>query len=554
MNNNNATFRIQSFSLTDKGRRPNNEDFVALFEPSDTQERKASGCIYIVADGVGGAEIGERASKYAAEKVVYEYLKHPEVEPSKRLKQIMSQVNRDIFNYADGKDIRMATTMSVAVVFDNSLIAANVGDSRVYLIRGKDVRQVTRDHSLVGELVRGGSMTEAEAMKSKMKNRITRSIGGNEDVRVDVFDPIPLQPDDRIVLCTDGLTRYAMKKDFLQMAVTGTAKKITTDLVAFAKKKGHGGADNISVITVIYEPSTNLETMAQHPSRPIKPEPWEVMQTDLGLKSKKTSDFKSWAFWSLLILGAFAVLAMMIIYLLGYFPSPVLTPTNTATVTSTVIVEPTVTFTQDTPTIQITQDNQLPTSLPPVLGKINSQSASVDVYDHPSMDTSFAKYLTVLLPGNDVVLTGMYFSGSRGWYLVGFSTATGGEQFGWVLADKVEVTQGDIVNLPTLDYSGVVITPSPVPSFTSAPSPVPLPTATPEPVVNCVYTITSGDLLENIASRFGLGGDNYPQIICADASTDNCDLSNTLNIQPGWRIIIPGVNSSICTQNGGQPQ
>lgn len=543
MNNNNATFRIQSFSLTDKGRRPNNEDFVALFEPSDTQERKASGCIYIVADGVGGAEIGERASKYAAEKVVYEYLKHPEIEPGKRLKQIMSQVNRDIFNYADGKDIRMATTMSVAVVFNNSLIAANVGDSRVYLIRDKDIRQVTRDHSLVGELVRGGSMTEAEAMKSKMKNRITRSIGGNEDVRVDVFDPIPLQPDDRIILCTDGLTRYAMKKDFLQMALTGTAKQITTDLVAFAKKKGHGGADNITVITVIYEPSTNLETMAQHLSRPIKPEPWEVMQTDLGLKSKKTLDFKSWAFWSLLILGAFAVLAMMIIYILGYFPSPVSTPINTATVPSTtVIVEPA--FTQGTPTMQITQDNQPPTSLPPVLGKINSQSASADVYDHPSMDTNYAKLLAVILPEDDIVLTGVYYTGSRGWYLIGFSTATSGEQFGWVLADEVEVTQGDIVTLPTLDYNGDVITPSPVP----------LSTATPEPVMSCVYTITSGDLLENIASRFGIGGDNYLQITCADSSADKCDLSNPLNIQPGWRIIISGVNGGICTQNGGQPQ
>lgn len=553
MNNNNATFRVQSFSLTDKGRRPNNEDFVASFEPFDLQEREKSGCIYIVADGVGGAEIGERASKYAAEKVVYEYLKHPEIEPGKRLKQVMAQANRDIFDYADGKGIRMATTMSVAVVFGNSLIAANVGDSRVYLIRGKDVRQVTRDHSLVGELVRDGSMTEAEAMKSKMKNRITRSIGGNEDVRVDVFDPIPLQPDDKIILCTDGLTRYAVKKDFLQMTAIGSAEQIATDLVAFAKKKGHGGADNISVITVIYEPSSNLETIVQHP-RPINPEQWEIMRTDLGLESKNSSNLTMWATWSLFIFGAFAVLAMMIIYLLRFFPSTAPMPTNTAIIVPTAVAEPTATIPLDTPTIQIIQDNQPPTSLPPVLGKINSQSSSVDLYDHPSMDLRFAKLLTVLQPGNDVALIATCLSGDRGWYKIEFSNTTGEKQFGWVLVDKIEVTQGDVKTLPLLDYYGVTVTPSPIVSFTLTPIPTPSFALTLEPVVNCIYTIAhNDDLLVNIANRFGIGGENYQQIFCAEASS-GCDLSDTHVIQLGWNVIIPGVKESICTQNSGKPQ
>ncbi|MBI5953348.1 MAG: serine/threonine-protein phosphatase [Chloroflexi bacterium] len=555
MNNNNATFRVQSFSLTDKGRRSNNEDFVALFEPSDTQERKASGCIYVVADGVGGAEIGERASKYAAEKVVYEYLNHPEIEPGKRLKQVMAQANRDIFDYADDKDIRMATTMSVAVVFDNSLIVANVGDSRVYLIRGKDVRQVTRDHSLVGELVRGGSMTEAEAMKSKMKNRITRSIGGNEDVRVDVFDPIPLQPDDKIILCTDGLTRYAMKKDFLQLAVTDSAKKITTDLVAFAKKKGHGGADNISVITVIYEPSTDLETVARHSPRPINPEQWEIMQTDLGFNSKKSLRLKTWAFTSLFILGGFAVLIMMINYLLPPQVPAVSTSKNTAIPANyTATNEVPITLPQDTPTA--TQDNLLPASISStVIGKVTSESDSVNVTTNPSMDNIESSPLVEKLEsGRKFTLIGK-FTEDRTWYRIEIANADGEKHFGWVPVDKVEVVQGDATTLPALDYSGVAITPSPIPSFTFTPSPEPssTPTPTSEPVVSCAYTIESSDNLSGIADKFGIGGNNYKIIVCASNSS-GCDLTIPSNILPGWSVIIPGVKESVCTQNGGQPQ
>ena len=268
MNNNNATNQVQAHAQTDKGRRPNNEDFVTFFEPTDPQERKNSGCIYIVADGVGGASVGERASQYAAEKVLYEYLQHPKIEPGKRLKQIITHVNRDIFDYAENRGMRMATTMTVAVVLGNSLYAANVGDSRAYLIRGNEVRQITHDHNMVGELVRDGVMTEAEALRSKAKNRLTRSLGGEDEVHVDTFGPIPLQPDDKIMLCSDGLTRYALKEDIANLTASGSPKQITERLVNFAKERGRGGADNISVITVAYEPSAALAATIQRP-RPL---------------------------------------------------------------------------------------------------------------------------------------------------------------------------------------------------------------------------------------------------------------------------------------------
>jgi protein phosphatase len=248
-------FQVQSFSLSDKGHRPNNEDFVAFFEPSDPQEREVSGCIYIVADGVGGASIGERASKYACEKVLYEYFQHPEIEPGERLKLVIAQVNREIFDYAENNGIRMATTIAVAVVLKNILIVANVGDSRVYLIHGNQVQQITLDHSIVGEIVHQGMMSEIEAQMSRLKNRLTRSVGGSKEVQVDVFNSIQLQSDDKILLCTDGLTRYALKEDLMRMTKGETSKEITIRMVDFANQRG--GADNISVVLVLYHDRTN---------------------------------------------------------------------------------------------------------------------------------------------------------------------------------------------------------------------------------------------------------------------------------------------------------
>lgn len=276
--------KTYSAAKTDQGRRSNNEDYFTFFEPTDPKEQKASGCIYIVADGVGGAEIGERASKFAAEKVLYVYLQHPEVEIKKRLKQIISQVNRDIFWYADQKGIRMATTLTVAVIVDNFLIVANVGDSRAYLIRGGKAQQVTDDHNIVGELIRDGAITEAESLKSKAKNRLTRSIGGNEDVRVDVFDPITLQPGDKILLCSDGLTRYALKEDIGNITSTGSPQKIVTAAIDFAKKRGHGGADNISVIFISIHAKDEIVNWIEEESPIRKP----AAPEDLKLEVEKT--------------------------------------------------------------------------------------------------------------------------------------------------------------------------------------------------------------------------------------------------------------------------
>jgi protein phosphatase len=259
MNKNDSSFIIQSFSLSDLGRRKNNEDFAAFFEPSDQAELQKSGCLYIVADGVGGAAKGERASQFAAQKLLYEYYQpeNTDLEPLERLRLIMENANAEIYSHASENHTRMATTMVVAVVRDNFLFVANVGDSRAYLIRDGMARQINRDHSIVGEMVEHGEMTEEEAMASKIKNRLTRSLGGDPEVTVDVYPPIPLKVGDKVLLCSDGLTRYATIQDVVRMTAQGKPEEIAKRLVYFANQKG--GADNISVITLSCQLAGSLE-------------------------------------------------------------------------------------------------------------------------------------------------------------------------------------------------------------------------------------------------------------------------------------------------------
>jgi serine/threonine protein phosphatase PrpC len=244
------SFELEAHSHTNPGKkRSNNEDSAAYFQPDNLRDLEGSGSLYIVADGVGGEALGERASQYAVQKLLYEYYQHPELPPVDRLRQAIRQASTDIFNYASSAAHvnRMATTLVAAVVLNDKLIVANVGDSRAYLIRGAEVIQVSHDHNLVGELVRNGSLTEEEALSAKVRNRLTRSVGGEPDTTVDFFERT-LLPGDKILLCSDGLTRYALRSDISTLTREGSPEVIANRLVDFANQ--HGGADNISVVVV----------------------------------------------------------------------------------------------------------------------------------------------------------------------------------------------------------------------------------------------------------------------------------------------------------------
>lgn len=297
---------IQSASLSDRGRRANNEDFAAFFEPEDFEELKERGCLYIVADGVGGAAQGERASQFAAQKVLYEYYQPSSLQPPEHLRDIMERVNGDIHAYALDNHTRMATTMVAAIVREGMLHVANVGDSRAYLIRGGIVTQINRDHSIVGEMMAHGEMTEAEAMASKIKNRLTRSIGGEPEVTVDIYPPIPLKNGDKILLCSDGLTRYALREDIAKMTAQGANEEIAQRLVHFANESG--GADNTSVVFASYQ-SIGESAPTIHIARP-QPVDLDILVTQPGESIKKPTG-KRQRSASIMVIGILSLISIV---------------------------------------------------------------------------------------------------------------------------------------------------------------------------------------------------------------------------------------------------
>jgi PPM family protein phosphatase len=380
--------RVESFPKSDIGRkRKNNEDSFAFYEPTELLELQENGCLYIIADGVGGAARGERVSEYATKKVLYEYYQRPKLDPGDRLRQIMNQVNDEIYSFAERNATRMATTMVAAVIRGNLLTVANVGDSRAYLIRGGEALQLTKDHSIVGELVRNGNMTEEEAQHSKVKNRLSRSLGGESQVHVDLFREQLLQPGDKVLLCTDGLTRYALRADIVRLTSQGTCKEIANALVNFALQRG--GGDNISVIMITYEPS-GVQTPGLLEAQTLRrPASWEDMLTEQKPITRQPrrrrvaipKKYLTYLFFVPSILLAIAIVAISLHYLLPA-GSPAATGTATPAGTPTSVETPSHQVaagsgvSPDSPTIAAFTPSETP--LPtPTTNEFSTQTATV---------------------------------------------------------------------------------------------------------------------------------------------------------------------------------
>lgn len=234
---------------TDQGmRRDNNED--ALFVLPEQQ-------LYIVADGVGGHNSGELASRlavgYIAEYVSVKPIRS--VTEDNRLREYftdcLSCANRLIYERArsNPENAGMATTAVIAYLNDrNKAYIVNVGDSRAYLIRDKRIFQVTEDHTYVNQLLRAGSITKEEAENHPKRNMITRAVGGDKFVLPDFFQ-FETYPGDMILLCTDGLFGELSDQEICEMALgRRSMHELAADLVSEANKRG--GKDNISVICI----------------------------------------------------------------------------------------------------------------------------------------------------------------------------------------------------------------------------------------------------------------------------------------------------------------
>jgi protein phosphatase len=235
---------MKTFSKTDVGMvRDVNQDYVFV---SDTPIGSLPNLL-IVADGMGGHKAGEYASRFATEVVKEEIVQSREESPEAMLTQAIITANHKLREEAE-QDQRlhgMGTTLVVATIIEKTLYFANVGDSRLYLINN-GIKQLSKDHSLVQEMVRLGGINQEEAKHHPDKNIITRAVGGREKVEVDFFE-YRLKIGDTILMCTDGLSNMVEDEEILGIVRRSRdVVEAVEQLIESAKE--HGGSDNIGVI------------------------------------------------------------------------------------------------------------------------------------------------------------------------------------------------------------------------------------------------------------------------------------------------------------------
>lgn len=244
---------IVSSLRTDIGRvHDHNEDFITCWEPKTVEDEQRHGWLYIVADGVGGAEAGEIASQFASEKVLATYLAgDTAAERGERLRQAMLLANTELRQMVanEPENRRMATTMVTAVLGQDRVSIANVGDSRAYHWRAGTIQQITKDHSLVAKLVEEGAISESEAENHPYGNIILYSIGSDKNPRIDLFD-MPLALGDMVILCSDGLTKHVSDAEIGDLIARYEPNVATDTLIQLANERG--GRDNISVAVLRY--------------------------------------------------------------------------------------------------------------------------------------------------------------------------------------------------------------------------------------------------------------------------------------------------------------
>ncbi len=237
---------MKTFSITDIGQhREMNQDFVYSSEKPVGNLPN----LFIVADGMGGHNAGDYASKYTVETMVDVITKSDLTEPIALLEEAIQTANIKLMERArENETMRgMGTTVVALAIYDTRLYIANVGDSRLYVVN-QNIQQITKDHSLVEEMVRMGEMDKETAKEHPDKNIITRAIGAIADVSIDFFE-VEIEEDDQILMCSDGLTNMIHDNEIRRIIISQRdIVEKAEQLVAAANK--HGGKDNISVIVV----------------------------------------------------------------------------------------------------------------------------------------------------------------------------------------------------------------------------------------------------------------------------------------------------------------
>lgn len=238
---------MRSCCVTDVGqKRTMNQDFVyASEEPVGNLPN-----LFVVADGMGGHKAGDFASRYTVEVILKSVRTNRERNPIKIIRMAIETANARVLEKAESDEnlAGMGTTVVVATVINHYIYVANVGDSRLYLIRDK-IQQITKDHSLVEEMVRIGEINREQARNHPDKNIITRAVGVRNRVSIDFFD-MKLEKEDIILMCSDGLSNMIEDEEIEKIIREGREDlpEIALELVERANR--NGGKDNIAVVLI----------------------------------------------------------------------------------------------------------------------------------------------------------------------------------------------------------------------------------------------------------------------------------------------------------------
>ena len=243
---------IEIASLTDVGRqRANNEDSFLYWEPDSEKEFSRKGRLAIVADGMGGYEGGQEASRIAVETVRAVYDSAFDGDPQESLIAAFDAAHVAIQHYAvEHPELQgMGTTCTALCILGQKLYFSHVGDSRLYRVRAQTISRLTRDHSYVGRLVESGIVRAEDAESHPQRHILTAALGSGREVLPDApEEPLVLEKGDTLVLCTDGLWSMVGESEIASAVRSGSLAESSAALVKMALERG--GPDNITVLVL----------------------------------------------------------------------------------------------------------------------------------------------------------------------------------------------------------------------------------------------------------------------------------------------------------------
>jgi protein phosphatase len=241
-------FTLNIAHLTDIGRtRPSNEDNYLVVMPQNEWVLQSKGALFVVSDGLGGHSKGEIASQLAVQTASETYYQDGDNDIPTALKNALAQANEIIHLANEEQQAHMGATCVAAVLHGHTLYAASVGDSRVYVLHDGELRQITRDHSLVAQMVERGELTAEEARTHEHRHIIYRALGSHAEVEIDLFTE-PVAEGDILILCTDGLSSVVPDEDLQAIVLQYPPDDSVERLIARANAAG--GPDNVTAIVV----------------------------------------------------------------------------------------------------------------------------------------------------------------------------------------------------------------------------------------------------------------------------------------------------------------